>query len=329
MKNKICVLILIIITIITFAACGTRQTSNNNSQIPAAQSQSKESLKGQQPDNKDIVIPESEINLDDYYEYNFTGNKVKITSKSDKKDTYCTIPTKLVKSSKSSNGDENPLFTFLKKSEQNAIKSDKQFEKRYVFTLKMKLGEAEYISGDKSGIYIDIAKINITLQFKDSKWVLTDSKVIPKYTSTSDKSPKNFTMDEARFSNVYLFDVFTNSLKGLGKNTLKYKDDISGDYNIDDLQIEVSNYRVCGLTVKTDKYKTSRSLKVGDSKERALELYGLPDSGYYEDSEWVYYFYRNWSGDEKDDILNDDYFKITYTDSKVSELNLAAYIPID
>jgi hypothetical protein len=76
------------------------------------------------------------------------------------------------------------------------------------------------------------------------------------------------------------------------------------------------------IIINTRGIETKRGLQVGDSKMKALELYGIPDWGFVNKDKWIYYFYRN----EDEKVICEDSFIITFNNDMVSEIELEAFI---
>lgn len=248
-----------------------------------------------------------------YYEYR--NNKLSIVIEKTGKKYYCLLPKAIISIANKPVGKE-PIFK-IKETNGSNLKT---------YYVQMKIGEAEYISGDIEGLYVDVAKILVS--FKSQKeWASRKINVKIKYTPVG--MPKMLNYKEMGIGKAQLFDLFGNYLKTIEKDLSQYPNSDISDFNVDGLEIFVSMGRICSVSTGIDQYSTSRGLKVTDSKERALELYGLPDVGYYEDDDWGYYLNRNWNDEVDYYISSGDSFTLKFKNGKVEWMSFSAYIPAD
>lgn len=238
-----------------------------------------------------------------YYEYKNSKLTIVIEKSGEKHD--CLLPNTLINIANKPVG-EKPIFII------------RETEDLKTYCLKMKIGEAEYISGDTEGIYVDIAKVLVNYGMIN---------VVIKYTPS--EMPKVLKDNEMGIGKAHLFDLFNDFLRNVGKNPSQYSNSDFGEFNVDGLKIFVSMGRISEIRTETDQFSTTRGLKISDSKEKAVELYGLPDSGYYEDEDWVYYLKRNWNGEGDYYISSDDSFNLRFKNGKLEWMYFSGYIPAD
>jgi hypothetical protein len=255
------------------------------------------------------------------FDFLFEEDSIKIINKVDQSSTICTIPNKLTKVIRNNKIFES-IISISNLKDIKDLTNDNTAKTSY--SIKVKLGEVEYISGDIEDRYIDIAKIYIYYE-NNNKNQIKDIEIIPKYNFSEEEHQQEYELDEAYIAEACLFDT----IDGLGEEAKKYSDEIMCDFEYKGMKIEIMNYRISTISVANDDVLTPRGLKVGDSKERARELYGLPDVGYFENDTWIYLFFRDWLDDGESTILSDDYFQIIFKGNIVDEIILQGYIPID
>ncbi|HPD00218.1 MAG TPA: hypothetical protein PLA01_02585 [Acetivibrio sp.] len=257
------------------------------------------------------------------FEFILKKSSLKIINNEDNSSYDCPFPRKLIKKLENS---ENMGKEFIKITNLYPLDDiDEQDISETVYTVGIRFGDVEYLDDSIETKYVDVAKIKLKFERVDDNKSVSDIEVISKYDEDIEKYPEDYKLKETYFEDVILF----HTIYDLGEEAEEYKGEISCGFVYKDMKVYVSNYRITQIEVNTRGHKTPRGLEVGDSKEKAKELYGLPDIGFYEDDEWKYLFYRDWSEDDSLNVLSDDYFQIAFEDNKVKSMVLSAYIPID
>lgn len=230
----------------------------------------------------------------------------------------------------SSNG-ERSLFN--QQSFINIKKSDaKKDYLELVNSISVYISDIGYINGTVESRYSEVAQVIESFRYDKGVWNKTDEKINERYTKSLESDLKLNYSWEMGFGDIVLsrgIDNFIN--KGLVD---KVSDPISLRCTINNLDVNVNNYMICGIRAISPKNITNQGLKVGDSAKRVLELYGIPNKKDNNDSEWTYYLYRSIDTKEWYNLgyipLCDDYMTIRFKeDGTVEEIFMSAYIPID
>lgn len=111
-------------------------------------------------------------------------------------------------------------------------------------------------------------------------------------------------MPYSELSEVMGSEIRKSKLRDLGSDGYDY--DL---FYQDGTTVHMLNDKVYSIEVSSNKYQTPRGLRVGDTKERVIELYNYP--AYQSGTEWNY-------STEGDYIL----FSIIYEDDKVIKINI-------
>jgi hypothetical protein len=229
-----------------------------------------------------------------------------------------------------SNG-KRPLF-----DQQSFINIKKSDDKKDYFELitriSVYLSDTEDINSNVESIYSEVAQVIETFRYDKGIWHKTDEKINERYTKSLKNDLKLNNTWEMGFGDIVLsrgiHDFITKGLVD------KVSDPISFRCTINNLDINVNNYMICGIRATSPKNITNQGLKVGDSAKKVLELYSIPNKRDNNDSEWTYYLYRSVDTNEWYNRgyipLCDDYMTISFKeDGTVEEIYMSAYIPID
>lgn len=190
-------------------------------------------------------------------------------------------------------------------------------------SLQMKIYDDSGLVEGAQGIYADIAQILHEYTYVgEGKWELVSTKGGPKYDA------KNF-KDAVSSADMRLGQIGLNEKASTIAELPAYTENdlISGVlFKKDDICVGITDQVVSYLSLeKNSTRQTSRGLKVTDTKDQALSLYGLPDKGYYEDSIWTYYCFREQQIEETAYLLADS-FNIEFEGDKVSKIWLSTYL---
>ena len=130
-------------------------------------------------------------------------------------------------------------------------------------------------------------------------------------------NPQKITFDDLRIGNLKVGMLYEELIRVKGKPQKIEKNESFIDIEYEDgTSIVIFESRVQVIIVNSPSYATTRGLKVGDSKEKALQLYGKPTEGRIEESVWFYTDDKNAYGII---ILFDDDI-ITYIDVHIREM---------
>ena len=113
-----------------------------------------------------------------------------------------------------------------------------------------------------------------------------------KVDTTINAEPKSITFDDLQIGDLKVGMLYDEVIKIKGNQPKKIEKGENGivsflEYD-DGINIALFESRVQVLSVNNPSYTTVRGLKVGDNKDKALQLYGKHNTGSTEDSIWEY-----------------------------------------
>lgn len=197
-------------------------------------------------------------------------------------------------------------------------------------SLQVMLGEAADMDGMPIGRYIDIGQVSQEYRYiGQGVWKLLKTAGGPKYTDIGQGG--NITPEDLTVGQAVLFSALYDYTEMFGLDPKLYANvDLIGGITFmsEGMRINVVNARIANIAMEEGcKLETVRGLAVGASRGDALVMYGQPDSGYFEDRVWTYWFYREFDG-AGERILSLDSFSIEFNGDKVERIRMDAYIPI-
>ena len=189
------------------------------------------------------------------------------------------------------------------------VKKDNSWYIDVISTFKIKAGQ--YYFGPWTGnppppeaytdFYCDIARLHVIFKYENSNFTPVETKLVMNYNANHVRNYKLLQNNDASFNgNIALGLNIFQVCKSLGIKLDEYGY-VKGECNtIRFTGITLNSFygdTVINIKVDSNKYKTKRGLKVGDSIETLKSLYGIPDQGFLEDNQVVYYsngnnFYR-------------------------------------
>lgn len=177
---------------------------------------------------------------------------------------------------------------------------------------------------------IDVAQVVREYQYAGGgKWQHLSITGGPKYGKNS--LAQGLHANDFRVGDVALLSPIRVVAPKIGMNLDQYSeyDLLAGIlYRQGGICVGVTNELVSYISLEKDgEVETSRGLRIFHSKQQAMDLYGLPDRGYYEDSVWTYYRLR----DERtaDGIYRmADTFNIEFDGDSVRKIWMSEYISI-
>jgi hypothetical protein len=198
-------------------------------------------------------------------------------------------------------------------------------------SLQVMLGEAKDSEGTPIGRHIDIGQVTQEYRYMGKgSWVLLKTSGGPKYADAAQSG--NITTEDLTVGQAILFSTLYDFTETFELDPELFTDvDLVGGitFKSEGMRINVINARIANIAMEEGcLLKTVRGLAVGDSRGEALTKYGQPDSGYFEDRIWTYWFYREFEG-AGERILSLDSFAIAFAGDKVDQIRMDAYVPID
>jgi len=176
----------------------------------------------------------------------------------------------------------------------------------------------------------DIAQVAREYQYSGGgKWQHLSTKGGPKYDRNS--LPSGLNAGDFRIGKITLLSPASEVAGEIGLDLDKYTeyDLLAGVlYRDGGISVGITNGIISYISLDKDgDIETPRGLKIFNSKQQALDLYGLPDQGYYEDPVWTYYHLRA----EKTDYgvyYVADTFNIEFEGDTVKKIWMSEYISI-
>ncbi len=256
-----------------------------------------------------------------------TPDRIQLSVESAGLSFACAMPERLQEAL-----DAGEAFKYQFVVNRKPIVTDDGLTLRLRNSLQVLLGTATDLEGNPIGRFIDIGQVTQEYRYMGrGVWKLLKTGGGPKYTEAEQGG--NVTVDDLTVGPAMLFAVLYDYTDAFGLDPATYKDvDLVGGITFqsqDKLRISVINSRISNIVLEEGcTQKTVRGLSVGDTRGDALEKYGQPDAGYFEDRIWTYWFYRD-LGDGGERVLSLDSFTLEFDGDKVVRIGMNAYIPID
>lgn len=176
--------------------------------------------------------------------------------------------------------------------------------------------------------YFDIAQLVNEYQYLgDGKWQFISLKSGPKYDSLDMHSCLDFS--DFTVNGVNLLMPVEEAVSYIDIDMAKYSESdlmYGALIKINGVCYGITDNMVSYISLeKSSEIATRRGLKTGDTRQQALDLYGLPDKGYFEDSMWTYYYLREES-EEEGGFSMADTLNIEFAGDRVSRIWMSVYI---
>ena len=193
-------------------------------------------------------------------------------------------------------------------------------------SLQIKLYDME----DDAGTCFDVAEIVREYQYSGGgKWQYLSAKGGPKYDKNS--LPSGVNANDFRIDDIRLLSSAAEAAGKIGLDLSSYSeyDLLAGIIcRYGGICVGITNDSVSYVSLEKDGgIETPRGLKILDTKQQALELYGLPDKGYYEDSVWTYYLLRTEETPNGVSRMADS-FNIEFDGDLVKKIWMSEYISV-
>ena len=176
----------------------------------------------------------------------------------------------------------------------------------------------------------DVAQVVREYQYSGGgKWQHLSTKGGPKYDRSS--LPSGVNSNDFRIGNITLLSPVGEVAAEIGLDPDKYTDYdfLAGVlYRAGGICVGITNGIVSYISIDKDgEIETPRGLKIFHSKQQALDLYGLPDNGYYDDPVWTYYLLRTEVTDYGAYRVADT-FNIEFDGDTVKKVWMSEYISV-
>lgn len=268
------------------------------------------------------MLPPAAANTADQAIVESRGDRVTLTLP-DQGITYdCPLPGHLVRSYPDENADY--VYQFDRKV-RPVIKDNTLFLSERT-SLQIKF----YQMDEDISTAIDVAQIVREYQYSGGgKWQYLSTKGGPKYDKNS--LPSGMTANDFRIGSIALLSPIRQIAQKIGMDLEQYTDyDLLAGvlYRDGGICIGVTNDVISYVSLEKDgEIETPRGLKIFHSKQQALDLYGLPDLGYYEDSVWTYYRLRSEQTNDGEYHVADT-FNIEFEGDVVRKIWMSEYVSV-
>mgnify|MGYP000844146059 FL=1 len=177
---------------------------------------------------------------------------------------------------------------------------------------------------------IDVAQIVREYQYSGGgKWQHLSTKGGPKYDKNS--LPSGLNRGDFKIGNIALLSPVREVAGEIGLDLANYTDyDLMAGvlYRDGGICVGITNDIISYISLDKDgEIETPRGLKIFHSKQQALDLYGLPDHGYYDDPVWTYYLLRTEETDFGAYRVADT-FNIEFGGDTVKRIWMSEYISV-
>lgn len=185
-----------------------------------------------------------------------------------------------------------------------------------------------FVDSSDTGRFTDVGSIDQEYRYMGKgEWKLLNTSGSAKYTTGGEAEP--IARNDLQISETWLLAPLYDFMEQFNLTGDEYSSlDLAAGVtvNVDGLLVDVRNETIAGLTLEPDcTLETTRGLKPGDSRERALALYGLPDKGYYEEDVWVWWYFRDWESDPLS-VQPDDSFWVEFSGDRVHHVGMTGSI---
>lgn len=175
------------------------------------------------------------------------------------------------------------------------------------------------------GSYCDVANISQHYQYSgNGKWKEISLEGGPKYES----EPAVFSPENLSINNILLnseIDSLPNNISSKLKTFSQ--NELSTGVLIEDngLLIGISDNRISYLSLERGGFSTQKGLKLSDTRQKALDTYGVPDKGFLNDEVWTYYVFRKEGAGDNLLVLLDS-LHIEFDGDKVSKIWMNSHV---
>ncbi len=193
-------------------------------------------------------------------------------------------------------------------------------------SLQVRLTSSYNFIDSTDGTYCDVAQVTQKYKYLGrGEWQEESIDGSAKYEGSSPDI--DISLADLSMAGLTLYDDYqiTKGLLDISSfNSLELSEGVIAEK--DGLCVGITRKKVSYLSVETGSQKaTSKGLKPGDAREKALSLYGIPDKGYVEDSHWTYYVLSEEKSEYNSSVLVNT-LNIEFEDEKVCRIWISAYV---
>lgn len=251
------------------------------------------------------------------------GNKAVLVHEKENILYVCPLPDRLAKSMSGRATAESYRYNINLKSE---VLEDSLYLKVRT-SLQLKLSDNYNFIDSSDGTFCDVAQVTRGYQYLgQGKWQETGTTGGPKYENAPAVA---LLAEDLAIGNLALYGDVQTMDQSLLKHLFIYTPDelragvlIKGE----GIQVGITQQQITYLSLEEGSDKaTFKGLKLTDTREKVLSIYGLPDKGFLEDSEWTYYVVRE--EQSKGNLsVSVDTLNLEFDGEKVSRIWLSAFV---
>ncbi len=194
-------------------------------------------------------------------------------------------------------------------------------------SLQLKLSDNYNFIDNIEGIYCDVAQITVEYQYLGhGKWKENKTTSGSKYDNSQ---VTELVAQDLSVGDITLYDQMESIDKALLDRLSAFTpDELDAGVLLEEegLRIGITQDKITFLSLEEGSNDTTlKGLKLSDTREKALSLYGIPDKGFIEDDAWTYFVLREEeSGSEISSLI--DTMNLEFEDDKVSRIWISAYV---
>jgi len=268
------------------------------------------------PDNLDSIKEELRVSVE--------GDKVVLVNQSKNILHFCPVPERLVNSVKGRNSSDAVRINL----KINPEAKDNSLALKVRAIVQLKLSDNYNFIDGSYGTYCDVAQVIQEFKYEGSgKWQEISVEDQPKYEGVQDS---NVTIGDLSIDKFTLNDNTDKLDPPIKKELESYtSDELNAGVLIkkDGLLIGITKDRITYLSYDANSgLSTKKGISIGDSRQKVIETYGLPDGGFTEDRLWTYYIVRHEAAE--DDLSSDliDTLNLEFTGDEVSRIWMSTHV---
>ncbi len=235
----------------------------------------------------------------------------------------CTIPNRLVESLRNRPDSDKHRYSIRLRPMLSADSLNLEVRTG----LQLKLADNYNFMDNYDGTYSDVAQVTVEYEYLgQGMWQETKTTGGPKYKNSSETQ---LLAQDLSAGGLALFDKLEIVEKALpGKLSRFTPDELASGILLEEkgLRVGITHDQITYLSLEKGSDKaTFKGLKLSDTREKALSLYGMPDKGFMEDSAWTYYVIREERSENGTSFFIDT-LNIEFDGDKVSRIWISAYV---
>lgn len=269
------------------------------------------------------ILPQDYNKLSENTMVTVEGNKAVLVNEAKNILYVCPLPERVAKNI---NGRMDTNIHRFRLNLQSEKSSDSIVLKARTSLQLMLFDDCNFI-GSTDGIFCDVAKVTQEYQYLgQGKWQEQKVDGGPKYENAKDGT---IVHKDLSIGGLTLYDNYKAINKLITTDLSSYTPTELSEGVIlkdDGLCFGITQGQITYLSLEEKSEKsTSKGLKLLDTREKVVSLYGLPDKGFMEDSIWTYYVVSE-EKSENDPPVFVNTLNIEFDNEKVCRIWISAYV---